>query len=359
MEPQRLSDLTRHLESERRVRSTCRAMLAYADSHRNLHQALGLVKNDQGALAMLQRAAVSPHSMSTTTTFVQNVVDAVVDILGPDNAASAVFSRAGVKVQFGVNGSVWVPGVSADGSKASWVSQGNPVRVGQWDSSKGCTLSSGLRMSYAVAVTSEMLAYSSAEGIIRRKLAEDVGAGLEASLFGNAAAVANQSPAGLLKDAQTVNASTSTVPGDALIADLGGLAAAVGATGGEILFIGNIAEVTRVKARLPFLPNVFPSGAVTTGNLIAIAPRGIAVGGSDQGPRIDTAKEATLWMDDAATNQQLSASGSPNTIVAPIRSLFQTDSAALRLVLPDLCWGQRIAAGTGGCVAALTGTLKW
>jgi hypothetical protein len=342
---------------EANVTSIVKGLLAYARA-RNMGEAQAMVREDRGAVALLQRAAVTPHTMSTTTTFTQNVVDATVDILGPDSAAGAVFSGAGVKVTFDNNASVWVPGIAADGAKPSWVAQGNPIRIGQWDSTKGCSLAAGLKLGYGVVVTNEMIANSNSEGIFRRKLAEDVGAQLEASLFGNAAAVANQSPAGLLASVQTVNASTGTVPGDALVADIGALAGAVSATGGPVIYVGNAAEVARIKARLPFMTGVYASGAIAAGSaLVAIAVRGICVAGSADGPVIDTAAEATLWMDDAATNQQLTSTGP--SYVYPIRNLFQSDCTAIRLIMPDLTWGQRIAAGSGGCVAATTGTLKW
>jgi hypothetical protein len=349
---------------EANLTSIVKALSAHAGA-RDMREAEQAVGDDRAALAMLQRSykvrgAVVPHTMAGTTTFTATSIDVAVDILGPDNAGAAVLGRAGVKVSFdNPIASHWVPGVAADGAKPSWVTQGNPIRIGQWDTTKGCTLSAGLKKGYGAVITHEMLANSNFEGMLRQKLVEDVGASIEADLFGNAAAVANQRPAGLLQGVQTVNAEATLSGQAALIADMSGLASAVGATGGEIIFVANVKETTRIKAWLPLFPGIYPSGAVSAGNLIAIAPRGIAVGGSIDGARIDTADEATLWLDDAATTEQLSAAASPNTVVAPIRSLWQSDCSAVRLILPDLCWGQRVAAGGGGCVAALTGSLKW
>jgi hypothetical protein len=57
-------------------------------------------------------------------------------------------------------------------------------------------------------------------------------------------------------------------------------------------------------------------------------------------------------MDDT-TPLALSATGAPNTVAAPIRSLYQTDSLAIRMTL-DLNWAMR---RTG--VVAFVSTITW
>jgi len=344
---------------EARATSIARALVAYARCG-DLAEARESVKDDPRALSLLTRSSTTPHTPSSLTTFNETTISAAVDILGPNNVASQIFQRAGVVVTFdNREQAAWAPGVSDDLTHVSFVPPGAPSRFLQYDLSKGVTVASGMKISFGIAWTHELLVRSDAVSFLRQKMQEDCGKALDGFLFDSNAAVAGTRPAGLLNGVQTVAASTSTVPGDALVADLAGLAAAVGLIGGEVIFVGNVSETTRIQARLPFFPGVYASSAVTAGNLIAIAPRGIAVAGSVSGARLDTSTETAIVLDDALTTAMLSTAGSPNVIAAPVASAFQADLGLLRLVLPDLNWAQRVAAGAGGCVAQLSGTLKW
>ena len=61
--------------------------------------------------------------------------------------------------------------------------------------------------------------------------------------------------------------------------------------------------------------------------------------------RFEISDQATLHMEDTTPLDLVS--GSPGTVASPQRSLFQTDSLALRMILP-MNWGIRRA-----------GTLAW
>ncbi len=50
-------------------------------------------------------------------------------------------------------------------------------------------------------------------------------------------------------------------------------------------------------------------------------------------PRFEVSDQATLHMEDT-TPLQIGTAGTPATVAAPARSMFQTDSLALRLILP-------------------------
>jgi hypothetical protein len=73
----------------------------------------------------------------------------------------------------------------------------------------------------------------------------------------------------------------------------------------------------------------------------------VVVGG--EAPRMEMSDQATLHMEDT-TPQDLVIS--PSTVAAPQKSLFQTDSLALRMILP-LNWVQR-RAGTVAFVSGVT-----
>jgi hypothetical protein len=87
---------------------------------------------------------------------------------------------------------------------------------------------------------------------------------------------------------------------------------------------------------------IFGSNGVAADELIAIATNGIA-SACDPVPRFDVSNQGVLVMDDAAPGQLVSADG---TAAGPARSLFQTDSLALRMVW-ECSWGRRADAAVG------------
>jgi HK97 family phage prohead protease len=94
--------------------------------------------------------------------------------------------------------------------------------------------------------------------------------------------------------------------------------------------------------------DVIDSGTVPLGTVIVIdAADFVSVGG--EAPRFEISDQATLHMEDTAP-LAIGTPGTPPTVAAPVRSLWQTDSMALRLILP-LNWTVRRA----GVVAWVSG----
>jgi hypothetical protein len=85
---------------------------------------------------------------------------------------------------------------------------------------------------------------------------------------------------------------------------------------------------------------IIDSGTVTAKTLILVDAADFVVVGGDA-PRMEMSDQATLHMEDTNPADLVI---SPSTVAAPQRSLFQTDSLALRMVMP-LNWVQR-RAGT-------------
>jgi hypothetical protein len=75
----------------------------------------------------------------------------------------------------------------------------------------------------------------------------------------------------------------------------------------------------------------------------------VAVGGD--APRFEISDQATLHMEDT-TPLDIGTAGSPATVAAPVKSMWQTDSLALRLILPTN-WTIR-RAGVVAWVAGVT-----
>jgi len=82
------------------------------------------------------------------------------------------------------------------------------------------------------------------------------------------------------------------------------------------------------------------SATVPAKTVIVVDAADFVVAGGEA-PRMELSDQATLHMEDTAPAELVA---SPSTVAAPQRSLFQTDSIALRMVLP-LNWVQR-RAGT-------------
>jgi hypothetical protein len=80
------------------------------------------------------------------------------------------------------------------------------------------------------------------------------------------------------------------------------------------------------------------SQTVPVGRVIAIDAADFATASGDV-PRFAVSTEATLHEEDT-TPLALSATGSPNVVAAPMRSLFQTDAVAIRMSM-HVTWAMR------------------
>jgi hypothetical protein len=89
------------------------------------------------------------------------------------------------------------------------------------------------------------------------------------------------------------------------------------------------------------------SAPIAAGTVIAIAADGLAVAG-DGIPVVDASRSAVLHMADPA--EQIATPGAPNAVAAPVVSMFQTDSFALR------CIARATWSAAPGSVAVVSGT---
>ena len=96
---------------------------------------------------------------------------------------------------------------------------------------------------------------------------------------------------------------------------------------------------------------MFPTNGLATGTIAAIAVNAIAAA-VDPVPSMDASTESILHHEDG-TPLAIGTAGSPATVAAPVRRLFQTDSIGLRAIF-NVSWGLR----TTGAVAWLTG-ITW
>ncbi len=79
---------------------------------------------------------------------------------------------------------------------------------------------------------------------------------------------------------------------------------------------------------------VYPTSALAAGTVVAVAPGAVAFAANPV-PDIDVSAEAVLHMEDTTPLEIVSGTGP--TTAAPVRSMFQTDCLAIRL-LADFSW---------------------
>ncbi len=339
-------------------------------------QVLHEVYNDdeclRGYLDWQTRAATAP-AMTTVPGWAQELVQqtytAFMDILYP----AAIFPRLagmGLSLSFGRAGRIIIPTRATTPTIAgSFVGEGQPIPVRQ-----GLFTSQTLvpkKMAVISCWTREMDEHSipAIEGLIRDAIQSDTAISLDSVLLDvNPATVIR--PAGILNG---VAGLTPTAGGgfNALTGDIkqitgqllagtkgnvrnpvwlmnpqqvnsAGLVAAPGA--GVFPFRDEISE-----GRLGGWP-IISSGTVPLGTVIAIdAADFVAVGG--EAPRFEISDQATIHFDDTAPSD-ISVAGTPPVVAYPVKSMWQTDSLALRLILP-INWAIR-RAGTVSWVAGVT-----
>jgi hypothetical protein len=304
------------------------------------------VYEDDDVAPMLLRAASTPAT-TTTAGWADSLANAsfadFVGLMGPAFAGSALLAR-GLQLNFGPSANVIVPGLVTSASNTSFVAQGAPIPVRQM-TANAPTLLTPHKFATIIPFTREIVSYStpSIEALVRAALTESVGLALDVAMFG-AAAGSDIAVAGLRNGIAAGTESTNNADlYEAMLADLATVTTAVAAVAGAnpIAVIASPARAIRLKLRLLTAGDVgfeiFGSNGVADDELVAVATNGI-VSACDPVPRFDVSNQGTLVMDDAATPGQLVVGAS--TASGPARSLFQTDSVALRMVY-ECSWGRR------------------
>ena len=281
-----------------------------------------------------------PGSTSNLSAFTQTSISSIVSILGPTSASAMIFNRA-LQVEFGRDYAMTVPNLTASASGVTFTGQGAPMMVRQF-SFTGTTINPQ-KVCMAVGFTRELFETSNADNLVQALLQENLTLGLDSILLDTTAGDANR-PQGLRYG---VSALTAMAGGpQAWQFDLGALAAAVAAVGGNnLMFVASPKQAVKIQlyrtAELPF-PVAASAGLADTVVMCIALPALVVAGGNDP-PKITVSRETMLHFED--TNpQQIGTVGTPPVVAAPARSLWQSDAVAVRLVA-DLTWSLRAASG--------------
>ena len=315
---------------------------------------------------MVTRSATYPATTILTgwaAELAQQTWTALMPLLMPASIMPRLGAR-GLTLAFGTAGKIWIPTRSRTPSiGGSFVGEGGaiPVRQGAFTSQ----FLTPKKMAVITVWTKEMQDHSqpAIEGVLREAIQQDTAVAVDSVLLdANAATVIR--PAGLLNGVAAITATAITNGAlAAIVGDIGALVSAITtATYGNVrslVWLMNPTDMLRAGLISAANTGIFPfreelarnslanipvidSATVPAKTVILIDAADFVVAGGGA-PRMEMSDQATLHMDDAAT--ELVAS--PSTVAAPQRSLFQTDSLALRMVLP-LNWVQR-----------RTGTIAW
>jgi HK97 family phage major capsid protein/HK97 family phage prohead protease len=356
------------------LRSAVVQVLAHVERRSIVDVLTSRYGSDDGIKTLLDvttKAATAPAMTTTTGWAAELVQTAVVDFLDVLIAKSVypVLRDLGGKFTFGRNGVVSIPARSATPSIAgSFVGQGAPIPVRQ-----GAFTASTLtpkKMAVITTFTREIAEKSTPdiEQVLRQAIQEDTSVAIDSVLLDTGAATLIR-PAGLRNG---VTGLTATAGGgfNALVADLKALVGAlIASSSGNIrqpVWIMNPVQALSISLTqngagdFPFSADlrgdtllgypVAQSATVPVGTVALVDAADFFSATGDE-PRFDVSDQATLHMEDSAP-LAISAAGTPNTVAAPVRSMFQTDSIALRMIM-DLNWAMR-RAGMVAFVTAVT-----
>jgi HK97 family phage major capsid protein/HK97 family phage prohead protease len=354
------------------VRSAVVQVLAHIERRSALDVLASRYGEDDSIKTMLDittRSATAPATTTTPGWAAELVQTATLDFIDTlvANSIYPVLRDLGGRFTFGRNGVVSIPARAATPSVAgSFVGQGAPIPVRQAGFS--ATSLTPKKMAVITTFTREIAEKSTPdiEQVLRNAIQEDTGVAIDTVLL-DANAATTIRPAGLRNG---VTGGTPTAGGgfNALVADLKGLVSSlITSSAGNIrqpVWVMNPVQALSISLTqngagdFPFAADlrggtllgypVAQSSTVPLGTVALVDAADFFTATGDE-PRFEVSDQAVLHMEDT-TPAQISAAGTPNVVAAPVRSMFQTDSLALRMIM-DLNWTMR----RGGMVAFVQG----
>lgn len=258
-------------------------------------------------------------------------------------------ANRGLSLTFDRYGSISLPRRTAGTAGGGFVAEGSPIRVGKVTTA-AATLTPK-KMGVIVAYSEELARRSTPamEGIVRQAIIEDTVGTLDPILL-DATASSTSRPAGLLNG---VSAAASGFAGgdyQAVREDFRALLAPFYAANGAdgIVVLMNPAQglnmsmmegptgdpnwLERIRSRV----TIVESTNVTAARLIAVRASDFAAAGGN--PQFDVSNQATIHMEDTTPLEIVSGTGP--TTADPVRSLWQTASVGVRMLL-DVSWTMR------------------
>lgn len=264
-----------------------------------------------------------------------------------------VLRERGIGLSFDGNGTVSIPSRTAGGAGGGFVAEGSPIRVGRITTA--ATTMTPRKLGVIVPFSRELAKRSTPaiEALVRQAITEDTSVILDSALL-DATASSTARPAGLLNG---VSAAASGFGGGdyaAVVADFKTLLAPfITANAADNITVimnpaqglaldmmagpdgtGGLGEwFGAVRNRV----NIIESTNATAGRLIALRNSDFATALGDA-PEFDVSEQATIHMEDTTPLEIVSGTGP--TTADPVRSLWQTASIGVRMLM-DVSWKMR------------------
>lgn len=290
---------------------------------------------DRAALALIERASVEPGSM-TTTGWGEEIAPAIVgrfiEWLAPSSAIAALIPL-GVPVTLAAEQSVTLSTRTTAPAAAAWVEElaGIPVRAGAFSA---VTVGPVRKLGVIVPFSRELARRADAFATFAAMLRYEAAVSIDAAYF-SATAASAAAHAGLLSGV------SATTPAGDMSDDLEALARAVGAAGsGDVAFIAGPGLAASIRTRRPDLrAPVLASLAVAEDRVIAVDPSALvhAIG---RDVDISAGEEMLIHM----STVPLEIVNDSGTTADPVRSMFQTATLAMRMLIDIAFAKQRSGA---------------
>lgn len=343
------------------IKSAATFMLAHAN-RMSIDAVLASRYKGDDELAMIVKAAVNPADTVTpgwAAELVGQQIADFIDVLVPVSVYGALASMS-LRVTFDRGGIIKVPARNKTPNLAGvFVGEGMPIPV-----KKGSLASVSLLPHKAAVISTftrelAQLSNPNIETVIRESVVEDTAVQIDTVLLDNVAGNAIR-PAGLLFGVTTIP-SSGTTPED-ITTDIRALLQALTTAGGgrHLVFLINpvrvVGLVTAMNAAGQFVfrdevsqgrlfkADVIESTDVPADTIILIDVADFVTATGDA-PEWDVSDVATIHEED--TTPLAINGGTPAT---PVRSLWQTASIGIRMILP-LTWAMR----RPGMISAITG----
>ena len=324
-----------------------------------LKRAYGEDVATKAVLDVLTRSATVPADTVTPAwagALVETAIGDFFDLLLPTSIYPRL-SAIGGRFGFGTAGKVSLPSRASTPTVAgSFVGEGAPIPVRQAGFTS--TTITPKKMAVITTMTREITRHSTPqiEQILRTAIQEDTSIALDVVLL-DALPATTVRPAGIRNGASTA-AGAAGGGMAALVADTKAMLTELTAnTNGNVRLPAWLMNPTQAisagliqdnTGQFPFKAEIaagnfmgYPaliSSTVPVG-VVALVDAADFMSATGDVPTFDVSDQATLHMEDT-TPQQITTVGSPNVAAAPVRSMFQTDSLALRMIM-DISWAMR------------------
>ncbi|WP_157718304.1 phage major capsid protein [Sinorhizobium meliloti] len=278
---------------------------------------------------MKTRAVTNPAD-TTTPGWAAELVQPVYIGALPSLAATSVYSvlsARGLAVDL-AGGILKLPNATASATPPQvFIGEGKPIPVKR--EGVGSVTLQSYKVALITTLTEELARVSTptAEAVLTQLLGEDIRRGIDSALLDDQAG-SNIRPAGLRYGVTALTASTATDPAQAAAADISALAAAFDPGAVDFVLITNTKQATNLsllhsQSSIP----VIGTDMLEAGVVIAIDAADFASingGGFD----IRVSNSATLHEEDTDALPIVDGAG---VMASPVRTLWQTDSLAVRL----------------------------